>query len=224
MSVDPKVVPSAVPLGELSYDEAAELSYFGAHILHPRTVEPAKAASLEVRVKNVFHPERPGSRIRPSGVEGANSVKSISSMKAMTIIKAYGAGAGYSEGVLAEISAALRDVDVNIYSAATSQTCISLLIKRTDMSKALEVLESSRKGVINNIEAEGEVALVCIVGEGLGYRKGIAARVFTAVARSDVNVAMISAGASTVAYQFVVDQNDLGKTILAIHDEFFGGR
>ncbi|MDD1743110.1 MAG: aspartate kinase, partial [Methanomassiliicoccales archaeon] len=132
MSVDPKIVKEAVAIDQLSYDEAAELSYFGAQVLHPRTVEPARMKNITILVKNTFKPELKGTMIKPSGVQRAQTIKSISFMKNMAIIKIFGAGAGYKTGVMSEISQKLTDADVNIYSAATSQTCIALLISKND--------------------------------------------------------------------------------------------
>ena len=221
MSVDPKIVKEAVPIDQLSYDEAAELSYFGAQVLHPRTVEPARMKNITILVKNTFRPELKGTIIKPSGVQRAQTIKSISFMKNMAIIKIFGAGAGYKTGVMSEISQKLTDADVNIYSAATSQTCIALLISKNDIARAEKALAKSKKGVVERIEIIDDTALLCVVGEGLGYEKGIAARVFTAVASEGVNVMMISAGASFVAYHFTVDKKDLERTIKAIHREFF---
>ncbi len=119
MSADPKVVPGAVPISVLSYEEAAELSYFGARVLHPRTVEPAKERGITIKVKNVFRPGLEGTVIHPQGVQVTKTIKSISSMKNMAVIKIYGAGLGYKAGVMSEISVRLSDAGVNIYSAAT---------------------------------------------------------------------------------------------------------
>jgi len=221
MSVDPKIVKEAVPIDQLSYDEAAELSYFGAQVLHPRTVEPARMKNITILVKNTFKPELKGTMIKPSGVQRAQTIKSISFMKNMAIIKIFGAGAGYKTGVMSEISQKLTDADVNIYSAATSQTCIALLIAKHDIARAEKALAQSKRGVVERIEIIDDTALLCVVGEGLGFEKGIAARVFTAVAKEGVNVMMISAGASFVAYHFTVDKKDLERTIKAIHREFF---
>jgi len=221
MSVDPKIVKEAVPIDSLSYDEAAELSYFGAQVLHPRTVEPARMKNITIYVKNVFRPELRGTAIKPSGVQKVQGIKSISFMKNMSIIKIYGAGAGTKTGVISEISSKLTDAGVNIYSAATSQTCVAFLIAKPDLHMAQRTLETSKKGVIERIETTDDVALLCVVGEGLGYEKGIAARVFTAVAKEGVSVNMISAGASLVAYHFTVDKKDLERTTRAIHVEFF---
>ncbi|MEM2944191.1 MAG: aspartate kinase [Methanomassiliicoccales archaeon] len=224
MSVDPKFVPDAVMIENLSYDEAAELSYFGAKVLHPRTVEPAREKNIVIKVRNVFKPEKEGTTIRPSGIERAGTIKSISYMKDMAVIKVYGAGAAHKFGILSSISQKLSEAGVNIFSIATSQTCIAMLVDKKSLGRAEKALEHLEPGLVDHIETTDDIALLCVVGEGLGYRKGIAARVFTAVSKEGVSIGMISAGASMVAYHFTVDTKDLQKTIRAIHEEFFGGK
>jgi aspartate kinase len=222
MSADPRVVQGAVSIKELSYEEAAELSYFGAQVLHPRTVEPAREADIPIRLMNVFRPECEGTLIHSSSGVTPNTIKSVSCMREMAVIKAYGAGIGYRFGVLSALTSALKDAEVNIYSVATSQTCVSLLVDRKDLPQATEWLIRMPKALVDRVEVAENLALICVVGEGLGYREGVAARVFDAVARARVNIGMISAGASMVAYCFTVDKKDLEATTRAIHKDFFG--
>ena len=221
MSADPKVVQEAIPIPALSYEEAAELSYFGARVLHPRTVEPAKEKDIIIRVRNVFKPEYEGTAICPTRVEHSRVIKSISSMPNVAMIKAYGAGIGSKSGVLSEISMLLSSAEINVYSAATSQTCISL-IEESDLERA-KLLGEAKKGVIDRIETFRDIALLCLVGEGLSQREGIAGKVFSIVAANGINVSLISAGASATALTFTVRREDLAMTTRTIHQEFFGG-
>ncbi len=221
MSADPKVVPEAVPIPALSYEEAAELSYFGAKVLHPRTVEPAKARGTVVRVRNVFKPEYEGTAIGDTAVKGAKIIKSISSMPNMAMVKAYGPGLGSRSGVLSEMSVLLSEAGINVYSAATSQTCISLLIEERDLLFAERVLAKARRSVVDRIETVRGIALLCLVGEGLGQKVGMAGSVFSIVAANDVNISLISAGASTTALTFTVRKEDLDRTTRIIHHELF---
>jgi aspartate kinase len=223
MSADPKVVPTAVPISQLSYEEAAELSYFGAKVLHPRTVEPARAKSITIKVKNVFKPDYEGTAINPKGVEGRKTIKSISSMPNMAMLKVYGSGLGSKSGVMSEISVLLSEAGINIYSAATSQTCLSLLIEEKELKHAEKALSDAKRGVVDRFETVRDVALLCLVGEGLGQKVGIAGRVFAIVAKTGTNIGLISAGASTVALTFTVKRKDLEVTTKTIHQEFFGG-
>ncbi|OPY32417.1 MAG: putative aspartokinase [Methanomassiliicoccales archaeon PtaU1.Bin124] len=222
LSVDPKIVPKAVPIKTLSYDEAAELAYFGAKVLHPMTVEPARAKNIVIKVKNVFNPKAEGTSIQQKGDEQIECIKSISCMRNLAIIKVFGEGAGYRTGVMTVISQKLSDADVNIYSAVTSQTCIALLIDKKDLGLSRKLLEDIKEGFISRIETSEDWALLCIVGEGLGQSKGIASRVFNAVAMENVSVGLISAGASLVAYHFTVHLKDLERATRAVHQEFFG--
>ncbi|HRU11058.1 MAG TPA: aspartate kinase [Methanomassiliicoccales archaeon] len=218
MSVDPKIVPSAKPIPRLSYDEAAELAYFGAKVVHPMTMEPARSGNIEIRVKNVFRPEAPGTAI--GGADNVDqSIKSISCMKDLSLVKVFGEGTGYKLGVLADVASLLRRAEINIYSVVTSLTCIALLIDRRDVAKAQKVLAESGA---SRVETHTGFALMCIVGEGLGHHKGLASRVFKAVAKEGVNVGLISAGASLVAYHFTVDEADLERATRAVHEELFG--
>jgi aspartate kinase len=222
MSADPKAVPGAVPISHLSYEEAAELSYFGAKVLHPRTVEPARAKGITIRVRNVFKPAYEGTAIVPQGVEGNRTIKSISSMPNMAMVRVYGAGLGSKSGVMSEISVLLSDAGIIVYSAATSQTCISLLIEERELKHAERALAEAKKGVVDRIESVRDVALLCLVGEGLGQKEGIAGKVFSIVASNGTNIGLISAGASTVALTFTVKRRDLERTTKTIHHEFFG--
>lgn len=216
MSVDPKIVPSAKPIPRLSYDEAAELAYFGAKVVHPMTMEPARSGNIEIRVKNVFRPQAPGTAI---GASVDKSIKSISCMKNLALVKVFGEGTGYKLGVLADVASQLRRAEVNIYSVVTSLTCIALLVDKKDVAKSQKVLAESGAA---RVETHTGFALMCIVGEGLGHHKGLASRVFKAVAKEGVNVGLISAGASLVAYHFTVDEADLEKATRAVHEELFG--
>ncbi len=222
MSADPRTVPSAKKIDHLSYYEAAELSYFGARIIHPRTFEPLLEAKIPVIIKNLFEPSQRGTVIEAEGQEWEKVVKSITYNQQIAILKILGPGVGYKPGVIAQVGKALSDRGINIYSILTSQTCINLLLDKKDSFRALNVLKEFCDGIINKVELEEDIALVAVVGEGLKRRKGVFARVFSSVAEEGVNVEIVSAGASEVAYYFIVKAQHLTKAIKAIHREFFG--
>ena len=117
MSADPKLVPEAVLIPMLSYEEAAELSYFGAKVLHPPYCSTRQGKEHFYQDEERFSPEADGTTINPNGDEALKAIKSISCMANMTLLKVYGAGLGYRSGIITEISARLSDNDVNIYSA-----------------------------------------------------------------------------------------------------------
>jgi len=222
MSADPKIVKNAKPLKRLSYSEAAELSYFGAKILHPRTVEPIAMKKVPLVIKNMKEPQKNGTLITHERNEAENIIKSVTCNRQISILRIQGAGVGYKPGIISEIGKRLSEKDINIYSIITSQTCINLIIDRNDSRESWRCLNSLEGGVIEKIEEMKNIALVAVVGEGILKKEGIAARVFSAVATEGVNIEMMSGGASDVAYYFIIKEEYLEKVITAIHSEFFG--
>ena len=222
MSADPKMVKKAFLIDRLSYEEAAELAYFGAQVLHPRAVQPARLRGIDVVIKNLYDPKSPGTIIGNSKATRKDVIKSVSSLPKVATLKVYDTGAGYKSGFLSEITTCLTDAGINLFSATTSQTCVAVMIDENDAYAANRAVKPLIGGIGESYEIETGRALVCTVGEGLGSTKGVAARVFKAVASKDVNVELISAGSSTVAYHFTVSQKDLKKTVVEIHKEFFG--
>lgn len=222
MSADPKIVPEAFPLSALSYDEAAELSYFGAKVLHPRAVQPARAGRASILLKNVYDPDEVGTRIGPDTVDRTGDVKSISYVRDLSTLKVFGTGAGFKEGLLSQVATALAGAGITVYSAATSQTCIAFLVDSDAVPAAKKALGRMPGPLVDRIEVLPHVSLISFVGEGIGFSHGVAARVFRAVAEHGVNVQLISAGASMVAYTFTVDNDDLDRAVRAVHGEFFG--
>ena len=222
MSADPKIVSEAFPLSVLSYDEAAELSYFGAKVLHPRAVLPARACGASLYLKNVYRPEDAGTRIGPDTVDKSGDVKSVSYVRDLATLKVYATGLGSDEVLLSRSSTALANTGVNIYSAATSQTCVAFLIESDAVNRAKKALSHLAGLNLDKVEASPHASLICFVGEGIGNSHGVAARVFRAVADHGINVQFITAGASMVAYQFTVETKDLEDAVRAVHREFFG--
>jgi len=222
MSADPKLVPKAHHIYKLSYYEAAELSYFGARILHQRTSEPLMETSpIPIKIRNIKDPGSTPTTISRSSYEKSDVVKSVTYNKDLAVLKIWGPGVGYKPGIITDIGELLSGSDVNIYSVITSQTCINLLLDSKDAEFAFESIKELSGGVIEKVEVQYNIVLIGVVGEGLLKAKGLAARVFTAVAKEKVAVDMISAGASKVAYYFIIPKRDLKKTINAIHKEYF---
>ncbi|MBW1979648.1 MAG: aspartate kinase [Deltaproteobacteria bacterium] len=221
MSSDPKIVPEAQLIPALSYEEAAELSYFGARILHPRTVEPLRRSGLEIVIKSTMDPDGPGSVIKARSPRPKHVIKSVAYNAQVGIIKVHASGVGARPGILARVAARMTERGINIKSVVTSQTSITLLLASDDLEAGYRALQTLRPRPYRRLEKNDDVALVGIVGEGLARRKGIAARCFEAVANCGVNVEMISFGPSRVALYFLVRARDLHKTVAAIHSSFF---
>lgn len=221
MSADPRLVDGARLIPELSYEEAAELAYFGAKILHPRSVEPLRARRIPMAIKNTLDPEAPGSLVRHRSRSSGSLIKSVAHDTTIGILKVHASGVGVRPGILAGVAGQLTAAGVNIKSVVTSQTAISLLLAARDLDDGRAALMAMRPRPFRRIEVQRDVALIGIVGEGLLRRQGIAARCFSAVAGCGVNVEMISFGPSQVALYFLVRAEDLGRAVTAIHSTFF---
>ena len=221
MSADPKVVSEAQHIPVLSYEEAAELSYFGAKILHPRMVEPLRRKKLDIAIKNTVDPDAEGSLITARSPRPKMGVRSVAHDTDIGILKVHASGVGARLGVLARVSNQLTENGINIKSVVTSQTCISILLEHKDLETGYNALNSLKPRPYQRIEKLKDVALVSIVGAGLVHRKGIAARCFTAVASRNINVEMISFGPSRAALYFIVKNRDLNNAVNSIHSTFF---
>ena len=222
MSADPSFVKDAHLITKLSYREAAELAYFGAKILHPRTVEPLIKKGIELQIKNALRPNGKGTRIGKNGSEKEEIIKSVSHSKDIACIKIHGSGVGYKPGVLSEIVSHISLFKINIKSVITSQTCITLLLEKKDLDRSYDILAAKHIKTVEKLEKIRDIALIAVVGEGLLGNHGIAAKVFGAVAQKGINIEMISAGASDIAYYFIVKERALESAINAIHEKLSG--
>ena len=224
MSADPKLVQDPVLIKDLTYTEAAELSYFGAGILHPRTVEPLKETNIPVRILNVdtFEGEIVcGTTVQESGTVADGIIKSVTYSDDFCVLKLRGAGVGVKRGVLAKVSGALDRAGINIKSVITSQIAINILLSARDIKRAYRVIERLDLSAITEIEAIEQLSTIATVGEGLLEHPGVAGRIFSALAKENINIRMIVSGASSVATYFIVAASDRDSAISAIHREFF---
>lgn len=222
LSADPRVIPEATLIKELSYDEAAELAYFGAKILHPRTVEPLQKSGLPIEIRNTLRPDAVGSRISGKRIIAKDVVKSVAHNTDIGVLKVHASGVGMRKGILSEVSACMAESGINIKSVITSQTCISLLLAHNDLEPGRRLLMQLRPRPFRRLEKMEGMALISIVGEGLAALPGTAARCFTAVADCSVNIEMIAFGPSPVAAYFLVRKALLERAVSAIHTHFFG--
>ncbi len=221
MTADPDNIPHCRLIPRLTYEEAAELAYTGAGILHPRTVEPIRTSGIGIAIKNTYNPEAPGSLITADAVTTDKVVKSVSYTLDVSILKIYASGVGARYGILSQITGALADGGINIRSVVTSQTCISLLLARNDLAVSFDLLRKIKPRPYRKLQKITDMALVSIVGDGLQRSRGIAARCFSAVSGAKVNIEMISFGASAAALYFLVKERALDKTVKALHAAFF---
>lgn len=223
MSTDPRVAPNAHRIPHMSYDEAAELAAFGAKILHPRTVEPVAPKKIPIVVREINDPTSPGTKIGDYQSAPACFIRSVAFRKGLTIVKLLGPGMGYTPGVAADVFDVMRRLSVNVLNMAASEASFALLIDSKDARRSLEALKVVKGGIIQDIVAEEPMALVAVVGKGLGDRVGSAAKILSSVSEAGINIHMISLGASNIAIDFVVREADGEGALRAIHTRFLEG-
>jgi aspartokinase/homoserine dehydrogenase 1 len=224
MSADPKIITDPVQLKNLTYKEAAELSYFGARILHPRTFEPLMDKNIPIRIYDINNiPENlePLTLIQKKRHIKEGIVKSVTHSEDVGIIKLRGPGVGIKPGIIAEAASALNNAGINIKSIITSQTTINLIFSLEDLEKSYDILIKKKISFVDNTAVYKGIALIAVVGEGMLEMPGIAAKVFKAVSDCNINIQIISAGASSVATYFIIEKKSCMKAIRAIHKEFF---
>jgi len=215
LTTDPRLVPEAYTLPILSYEEAAELAYFGAKVLHPKTIQPAVDFSIPVRVCNSHQPEKRGTMILSESPETANKIKSIAYKKGITILRISSARMLGSYGFMSALFQVFERHRTVIDVISTSEVSLALTIDNTDSLENV-VRDLERLG---KVEIEAGNAVICIVGEGLRNTSGLAAKIFSTI--SDVNISLISHGASGVNVTFVVKEESLADVVRRLHKAFF---
>ncbi len=228
MTADPKLVPEAGTIPVLSYAEAAELAYFGAKVLHPRTMAPAMQEGIPIRVKDAASPASPGTLISDRTSEAADSVKAVTRADHVGMIAVSGTGMVGVPGVAARIFDALARAEVNVMmiSQSSSETNITIVIPGKDIPLCRRVLGSEFEGdqAVKEVRFDEEISIVSVVGAGMKGTPGAAAKVFRAVADGGINVMMIAQGSSELNISFVVRRGDSAAAVSAIHREFGLGR
>jgi len=217
---DPKVVEDARRIESLSYSEAAELAYFGAKVLHPMTIWPLKEKGIPLWIGNAQNRSE-GTWVREASQGASGAVKSVAHIGQIGILKFRGAGVGIQPGVLAGLVNDLGAAGINIKSVITSQTCIALLLDRSELARCRRILEREPRNSVESVDVLDSVGLIGIVGDDISRTKGIAGRIFSAVAREGINVEMISSGASESAYYFIIGAAEVERAVRAIHGDLF---
>ena len=223
LTSDPRIIPDARVIPSISYLEAMELSYFGAKVLHPRSIEPALQKGILVRVKNTFNPSHPGSCVLQHENRSPRVVKAISYIEKVSLINIGGTQMIGRPGVAKAIFSALADRNVNVMmiSQGSSEANISLIVDDDHRTLALEALEPIRKsGIIRDVTYDRDVIAVAVVGSGMAGTPGTGGKIFTALGNAGVNVMMISQGSSEVNISFVVKREDGPEALRVLHDEF----
>ena len=215
LTADPRVVPKARTIPLLSYQEAAELAYFGAKVLHPKTIQPAIDKSIPVRVCNSREPEAPGSLIVGESAASSQTIKAIAHKTGITTVQVTSARMLGAYGFLRALFEVFDRHRIAIDVVTTSEVSVSLTLDNT--AALPDIIPELQE--LGTVEIEEHRAIISVVGEGLRNTPGIAARVFSTI--SAVNVAMISFGSSSVNLTFMVDEAHAHEAITRLHQVCF---
>jgi aspartate kinase len=226
MSADPRLVPDARVLPSLSYAEVGELAYFGAKVLHPRTIRPVVERGIPLWVKNTFNPAYPGTRIVHEAETTVGTVKAVTAIKGLSMVTVEGRGMMGVPGIAARTFAAVasQGASVLMISQASSEQSISFIIPTTaagPVMRAVEAemaLELSRRDV-DRVWSLDDVVIVTAVGAGMRGTPGIAHRIFGALAQKDINVIAVAQGSSECSISLVVAAADAADAVQQIHRE-----
>ena len=229
MTADPRIVKNAILLPHISFGEALELSYFGAKMMHPRALQPAGQKKIPVRIKNASRPAQNGTLV--SAAESSNGgkvVKAVSIITDVGIVTVSGSGMMGAPGVAAKVFQTLGSNNVNVMmiSQGSSEATISCVVANRDVDHAVRALQLALmgRGYVDRIAEEKDACIIAVVGSGMKGTPGVAARIFTAVAKRKANVRMVAQGSSEYNVSFVVSHKDGPEAVRAIHEEFDLGR
>jgi aspartate kinase len=215
MTTDPRLVPNALRVKSISFEEAAELAYFGAKVLHPATILPAVKKNIPVMVLNSRNAENEGTRIQALAPPCRNPVKSIAAKKRLTIVDVVASRMLMTHGYLKAIFDIFDKHKCAVDMVSTSEVSVSLTV---DSNEALPAIAADLSKLAD-VKYEGRKALICLVGEDIRGHSGVAARLFGAI--KHINVRMISQGASEINMSFMIDEDDVDEAIRSLHAEFF---
>jgi aspartate kinase len=227
MSADPRVVPSARTIEALSYTEAAEFSYFGAKVIHPKTILPALEGEIPLRILNSFNPTHAGTRIVVHPAPNGRVVKGITAVRAVSEVTVEGRGMIGIPGIAARVFAAVAAEQVNVLmiSQSSSEQSICFVVPVDAAQRTIGALHRAFEYDIlrHNVEhiwSKNDVAIVAVVGEGMKGTVGIASRLFGALAGERINILSIAQGSSEHNISLVIEGTDVDHAVRAVHETF----
>jgi aspartate kinase len=215
MTTDPRIVSRAAKVKEISFDEASELAYFGAKVLHPLTVLPAVEKNIPVYILNSTRPVGSGTRITREARPCRNLIKSIAYKKGITVVTVSSSRMLMAHGFLRALFEVFDRHRTSVDMVATSEVSVSLTLDNTSSLNA--IVEDLRQ--LGDVEVSSKMTLICLVGSNLKYTPGVARRAFSSI--SDINILMVSHGASNINFSFIVDERDTIPAIQKLHADFF---
>ncbi|HEY2498839.1 MAG TPA: aspartate kinase [Candidatus Angelobacter sp.] len=229
LTADPRICPNAATLPEISFEEAIELAYYGAKVIHPRAAYPAAEAGFPVLIKNSFRPEVLGTKIT-HGAKSANSpVKSVTSVKDATLITLFTRRDVHPAELWGRLFLRLGQEQIEVLFATQSspEHALGLVLRKDDAERVLRLIHATfrmelAQGVLRPAEVNNDIAVIAVLGESMKGTCGILGRVFSAVARHEVSVIAVAQGASELSICFAVPASRGAEIVHAVHDEFFG--
>jgi bifunctional aspartokinase / homoserine dehydrogenase 1 len=230
LTADPRLVPEARTIPVISYREAAELAYFGAKVLHPKTLNPVVQAGIPVWIRNSFAPDRPGTKITPEGRSIGGGVKALTAIRDVTLISVGGPGIVGLPDVVGRTFSTTAEVRANVLliSQSSSQNDICFIVSTVDAQRTVEALrkEFAQDLAHHNVEhitTDPNIAIVAVVGENMRGIPGIAGRTFSALGRDGVNLIAIAQGSSESNISFVIEEKAVKTALLTTQREFGRG-
>src|SRR5690554_5313724 len=227
MTADPKLVYSAITIPQLSYNEAMELSHFGAKVVFPATMQPAMRKKIPIYIKNTFEPSHPGTLICETSGEG-KLIKGISSLSDISLLNIQGPGLVEVIGVSGRVFGALANAEVNVIliSQASSEHSICIAIKTAEVIRAKDAIKQEfiheiKAGEMDEVVVLADMSIIAIVGENMKHFPGASGRLFQSFGRNNINVSAIAQGSSELNISAVISKADLQKGLNALHEAFF---
>ena len=227
LTANPSEVPDARTLSEISYSEASELAYYGAKVLHYKTILPAFKQRIPVRILNSFNPGHPGTRVSVEGDPSVQGVKAVTSIRGVILVAISGTGMQGIPGIVAKTFdvVAAQQANVLMISQASSENNMCFVLSAAEAPRVVTALRAAlevelTRGHIEEISAEQQVAIVAAVGDHMRGTPGIAATVFGALGEAGINVIAISQGSSERNISLVVTERDAAAAVRAIHRAF----
>lgn len=225
MTADPRLVPKAQSIPALSFREVSELAYFGAQVLHPKTMRPCVENDIPLRIKNTFHPDHPGTVIVADSINGKGTIKAVTAIKDLAMITVEGRGMMGVPGIAARTFGAVAKIGVSVLliAQASSEQSICFVAPAKSADAVVGSLEQELRTELNRrdidrVWAQPEMAIVTVVGAGMQGTPGIAGRIFTALGNHHVNVIAIAQGSSECGISLVVKTGDVAAAVQHIHE------
>jgi aspartate kinase len=227
LSADPRLVSEAQVIPEISYREAAELAYFGAKVLHPKTLRPVVEAAIPVWIRNSFAPEKPGTKITPEGHASSGGVKALTAIQEVTLISVGGPGIVGLPDVVGRTFSTTAEVRANVLliSQSSSQNDICFVVSSADAQRTVEGLRKEfaqdlAHQKVEHITVDPHIAIVAVVGQNMRGTPGIAGKTFNALGKESVNMIAIAQGSSESNISFVIEEKSVVPALQVLHRVF----